>query len=66
MVGKDPAKDFRIESKPDMLGGIVTVRYPAIAYDKPLSQEPLYQVLGKTQPRTSRPVSLTSCLMKAF
>ena len=59
VVGKDPAKDFRIESKPDMLGGIVTVRYPAIAYDKPLSQEPLYQVLGKTQPRTSRPVSLT-------
>ena len=58
-LGRDPTKDVRVESKPEMLGGILALRVPGAVYEKPLGDEPLYQPLAKGAPRRTRSVSLT-------
>jgi DUF1680 family protein len=58
-VGAEPGKEFRAELQKDLLGGIVVLKHAGIRYEKSLTQEPLYQLLGKTGQRSSRPISLT-------
>ncbi|MBI1941880.1 MAG: glycoside hydrolase family 127 protein, partial [Acidobacteria bacterium] len=49
-VETEPGKTFVSEFRPEMLGGILVLRHRGIATPKPLTQEPLYQVL-ETAPR---------------
>ncbi len=58
-VGKDPAAGFRSEFRPDMLGGIVVLRHPAVAYRGPRAEEPLYRPIGYRPERQARDVELT-------
>jgi DUF1680 family protein len=57
-VGPEPGKEFIAEFKPDLLGGILTLRHKGIVTAKPLSDEPLYQTLDRTHGRTGREVEL--------
>jgi hypothetical protein len=58
-VGTQPGKEFRQEMRKDLLGGIVVLQHPGIYFDKPLSQEPLYQSFGNASVKGGREVSLT-------
>jgi uncharacterized protein len=58
-VGADPGKEFRAELRKNLLGGVVVLKHAGIRYEKSLTQQPLYQLLGKAGQRSSRPVSLT-------
>ena len=42
-----------------MLGGIVVLKHKGMATAKPLSQEPLYQTIGRTPREGEREVNLT-------
>jgi hypothetical protein len=57
-VGTEPGKEFRLEMRKDLLGGIVVLQHPGVYFDKPLSQEPLYQPFGKASVKGGRAVSL--------
>jgi hypothetical protein len=46
-VGMGPGKAFRLEMRKDLLGGVVVLQHAGVYFDKPLSQEPLYQSLGR-------------------
>jgi DUF1680 family protein len=61
-----PKGDFRAITRPDLLGGIVLLQHQAVVYDQPLSQEPLYQTLGQSRPRATRPVTLNLIPYYAF
>jgi uncharacterized protein len=58
-VGSEPGREFRVETQKDLLGGIVVLKHPGLSYEKPLSQEPLYQLLAKAGQRSGRAISLT-------
>ena len=58
-VGADPGKEFQVETRKNMLGGIVVLQHAGVYFDKPLSQEPLYQPLGKDSAKAGRTVSMT-------
>jgi len=58
-VGREPGKEFTAEFKPDLLGGILTLRHKGMVTTKPLADEPLYQTFGRTPRRAGRDVDLT-------
>jgi hypothetical protein len=58
-VGTEPGKEFRLETRKDLLGGIVALQHPGVYFDKPLSQEPLYRSPEKASAKAGRAVSLT-------
>jgi DUF1680 family protein len=58
-VGREPGKEFTAEFKPDLLGGILTLRHKGIVTTKPLADEPLYQAFDRTPRRAGREVDLT-------
>jgi uncharacterized protein len=58
-VGREQGKEFRIEVRKNLLGGIVVLQHPGVYFDKPLSQEPLYQLSEKAAVNVGRAVSLT-------
>jgi DUF1680 family protein len=58
-AGPDPSLGFASEFRPDMLGGIVVLKHKGMATAKPLSQEPLYQTIGRTPREGEREVNLT-------
>jgi uncharacterized protein len=58
-VGTEPGKEFRIEVQKNLLGGIVVLQHPGVYFDKPLSQEPLYQSSVQAAAKSGRAVSLT-------
>ena len=43
----DPDAPFREEQRRDLLGGIVTLRHAGVVAEKPLADEPLYQIASK-------------------
>jgi len=47
----------RAAFKPDLLGGVVLIEHKGVFYQKPLTEEPLYQPLTAS-PRRTRPVTL--------
>jgi DUF1680 family protein len=57
-LGKKPESQFQSELQPDLLGGVVVIRHPGIAYDKSASRRALYSRYGG-QPAPSRKVALT-------
>jgi DUF1680 family protein len=61
-----PEGEFRAVTRSDLLGGLVLLQHKGVVYEKPLSQEPLYQALGRTGPRTTRPVMLNLIPYYAF
>ena len=61
-----PEGGFRAVMRPDLLGGLVLLQRKGVVYDTPLSQEPLYQILGQSRPRTTRPVTLNLIPYYAF
>jgi DUF1680 family protein len=58
-LGAVPGKEFRAETRKDLLGGVVVLQHPGVYYDKPLSLEPLYQLFGQAGLKGGRAVSLT-------
>jgi DUF1680 family protein len=58
-VGTEQAKEFRVEVQKNLLGGVVVLQHPGVYFDKPLSQEPLYQSSEKAAVKGGRAVSLT-------
>jgi len=54
-LAADPAP--RTTFKPDLLGGVVLIEHKGLVYEKPLTEEPLYQPLTAS-PRRTRPVTL--------
>jgi uncharacterized protein len=58
-VGADPGKEFQVQTRKEMLGGIVALQHSGVYFDKPLSQEPLYQPFGKDSAKGGRAVSIT-------
>jgi len=61
-----PEAAFRAVTRSDLLGGLVLLQHKGVVYEKPLSQEPLYQALGKAGPRSTRPVMLNLIPYYAF
>jgi hypothetical protein len=61
-----PQGEFRAVTRSDLLGGLVLLQHKGVVYEKPLSQEPLYQALGRAGPRTTRPVMLNLIPYYAF
>ena len=61
-----PEGGFRTVMRPDLLGGLVLLQRKGVVYDKPLSEEPLYQTLGQSRPRATRPVTLNLIPYYAF
>jgi hypothetical protein len=59
VVGREPGKEFITEFKPDLLGGILTLRHNGIVTTKPLADEPLYQRFDRATRRAGRAVELT-------
>jgi hypothetical protein len=57
---------FRAVMRTDLLGGLLLLEHKGVVYDKPLSQEPLYQTLGQSRPRATRPVTLNLIPYYAF
>jgi DUF1680 family protein len=55
----DPSLGFASEFRPDMLGGIVVLKHKGMARVKPLSEEPLYQTIGRTPRGEEKEVNLT-------
>lgn len=58
VIGKDPGKEFRAELQKDLLGGVMVLKHNGAVYDKPLSQQPLYEPISKAQ-RSTHQVPLT-------
>jgi DUF1680 family protein len=58
-LGTDPGKEFQVEMRKNFLGGIVALQHSGVYFDKPLSQEPLYQPFGGDSAKGGRPVSIT-------
>jgi len=61
-----PEGEFRAVTRSDLLGGLLLLQHKGVVYEKPLSQEPLYQALGKAGPRSTRPVTLNLIPYYAF
>ena len=57
-LGREPASQFQSETKRDLLGGVVVLRHPGVAYDRKASRGALYSRYSG-QPVKSRPVALT-------
>jgi DUF1680 family protein len=58
-IGTTPATEFRLATRKELLGGVVVLQHAGVYFDKPLSQEPLYQSLGRASAKGGRPVTLT-------
>ena len=59
-LAKDPSAGFKVETRPELLGGVAVLRHAAAAYKSPLSEEPLYSTLRQVEPgRATRPTELT-------
>jgi hypothetical protein len=54
-----PNWGFTWEFRPDMLGGIVVLEHKGMATAKPLSEEPLYRILGRVPQSEEKEVNLT-------
>jgi hypothetical protein len=61
-----PEGGFHAVMRTDLLGGLLLLEHKAVVYDKPLSEEPLYQTLGQSRPRSTRPVTLNLIPYYAF
>jgi DUF1680 family protein len=61
-----PEGEFRAVTRSDLLGGLVLLQHKGAVYERPLSQEPLYQAFGKAGPRSTRPVMLNLIPYYAF
>jgi len=57
-LGQKPESRFQSETKRDLLGGVVVLRHPGVAYDRAASRSALYSRYSG-QPLKSRPVPLT-------
>ncbi len=54
-----PGYGFKPEFRKDLLGGILVLKHAGSYSEKPLSDEPLYQRLGRGQAPAVKPVELT-------
>ncbi len=52
-------KEFRLEMRKEMLGGVVVLQHPGVYFDKPLSNEPLYQSAERSAARSGRAVTVS-------
>lgn len=58
LIGDDPSKDFTTGFRPDLLGGVTTIRARAFAAATPHAQEPLYRDINKRKPQGSKQVEV--------
>jgi hypothetical protein len=58
-LGPEPGKEFTVQYRPDLLGGVIVLGHKGIATAKSLTEEPLYQVLERGYPGGQRAVRLT-------
>ncbi len=58
-VGANPGRDFTAQFEPDKLGGILMLHHKGIATRKPLSDDPLYQLLETANSLPGKEVELT-------
>jgi DUF1680 family protein len=57
-LGRKPDSQFQSETKRDLLGGVVVLRHPGVAYDRAAARSSLYSRYSG-QPAKNRPVPLT-------
>jgi hypothetical protein len=57
-VNRDTAKEFQVEYKDGLLGGVALLHHQGAAYDAPSGDEVLYSPVVPTNPKT-RPENLT-------
>ncbi len=54
-----PGTTGTTEFRKDLLGGVAIVKFPALVAERPLGEEPLYEVVGAGFAKQKRPVTLT-------
>jgi uncharacterized protein len=65
-IHDDPAKIFRPEYKPNLLGGVMVLHHKAEAYEQDLTAEPLYQSWTREDFRAAKPVDMMLIPYYAF
>ena len=65
-LSAEPAKDFKAEFRPELLGGVSVLRHRGIVYVKPTAELPLYAPIDVSTRRSSKPAELTFIPYFAF
>ncbi len=59
LVLTTPDGAFQTEFRKDLFGGVVVLKHPGAAYQKPLDREPLYETLDQARERKVKAAELT-------
>ena len=59
LAGRNPAKDFKVEFRPDLLGGVTVLRHRGVTLDSAGTSQALYGPLGSETRNSGREVDLT-------
>ncbi len=59
LAGRNPAKDFKVEFRPDLLGGVTVLRHRGVMLESPIGSQALYGPLGSETRKPSGEVDLT-------
>jgi DUF1680 family protein len=59
LAGKNPAKDFQVESRPDLLGGVTVLRWPGVVFESTAALQALYGPIGSEGRKRGAEVNLT-------
>ena len=59
LTGKNGAKDFEVQSRPDLLGGVVVLRHRGVVLEPPVRHQTLYTPLDSENRKRGAEVNLT-------